>query len=39
MQQKHGLAFTVISDPGNTIAGRLGTLTRPSPEARATRTG
>jgi peroxiredoxin len=35
MQQKNGLDFTVVSDPGNTIAGRLGILTRPSPEARA----
>jgi peroxiredoxin len=35
MQQKHGLAFSVVSDPGNLIAGRLGILTRPSPEARA----
>jgi peroxiredoxin len=35
MQQKNGLAFTVVSDPGNTIAGRLGILTRPSQEARA----
>jgi len=35
MQQKHSLAFAVVSDPGNTIAGRLGILTRPSPEARA----
>ena len=35
MQQKHGLAFTVVSDPGNTIASRLGILTRPSEEARA----
>ena len=35
MQQKNGLVFTVVSDPGNTIAGRLGILTRPSPEARA----
>jgi peroxiredoxin len=35
MQQKHSLAFTVVSDPDNTIAGRLGILTRPSPEARA----
>ena len=35
MQDKHGLAFTVLSDPGNTIARRLGILTRPSPEARA----
>jgi peroxiredoxin len=35
MQQKNGLAFTVVSDPGNAIAGRLGILTRPSEEARA----
>jgi peroxiredoxin len=35
MQQKNGLAFTVVSDPGNVIAGRLGILTRPSEEARA----
>jgi peroxiredoxin len=35
MQQKHGLAYTVVSDPGNAIAGRLGILTQPSPEARA----
>ena len=35
MQQKHSLAFTVVSDPGNVIAGRLGILTRPSDEARA----
>jgi peroxiredoxin len=35
MQQKHSLAFTVVSDPGNAIAGRLGILARPSPEARA----
>jgi peroxiredoxin len=35
MQQKHSLAFTVVSDPGNTIAGRLGILTHPSEEARA----
>jgi peroxiredoxin len=31
MQQKNSLAFTVVSDPGSTIAGRLGILTRPSP--------
>ena len=31
MQQKNGLAFTVVSDPGNTIADRLGILTRPRP--------
>ena len=35
MQQKNGLAFTVVSDPGNAIAGGLGILTRPSEEARA----
>ena len=35
MQQKHDLAFAVVSDPGNTIAGRLGILTQPSPEVRA----
>ena len=35
MQQKHSLAFAVVSDPGNTIAGRLDILTRPSGEARA----
>jgi peroxiredoxin len=34
MQQKHGLAFAVVSDPGNVIARRLGILTRPSAEAR-----
>ncbi len=34
-QQKHRLAFAVVSDPGNAIAGRLGILTRPAPEARA----
>jgi peroxiredoxin len=34
MQQKHNLAFTVVSDPGNVIAGRLGILTQPSGEAR-----
>jgi peroxiredoxin len=35
MQQKHSLGFTVVSDPGNVIAGGLGILTRPSPDARA----
>jgi peroxiredoxin len=35
MQQKHGLAFTVVSDPGNTLAGRLGILTQPPDECRA----
>jgi hypothetical protein len=32
---KHGLAFTVLSDPGNSVARGLGILTRPSDEARA----
>jgi peroxiredoxin len=35
MQQKDELGFTVVSDPGNAIAGRLGILTGPSEEARA----
>jgi peroxiredoxin len=35
MQEKHDLAFTVLSDPGNTIARGLGILTQPSDEARA----
>jgi peroxiredoxin len=35
MRQKHELAFTVLSDPGNGIARELGILTRPSDEARA----
>jgi peroxiredoxin len=35
MQQKHGLTFTVVSDPGNTIAGRLGIRTQPPDECRA----
>jgi peroxiredoxin len=35
MQQKNHLAFTVVSDPGNAIAGRLGILTQPSEDARA----
>jgi peroxiredoxin len=35
MQQKHDLAFTVLSDPGNVIARHLGILTKPSEEARA----
>jgi peroxiredoxin len=35
MQQKHGLAFTLVSDPGNTIAGRLGILMQPADECRA----
>ena len=35
MQQKNDLAFTVVSDPGNAIAGHLGILTGPSEEARA----
>jgi len=35
MQQKHDLAYPVLSDPGNVIARRLGILTHPSGEARA----
>ena len=35
MQQKHNLAFTVLSDPGNVIARGLGILTQPSQGARA----
>jgi len=35
MQQKHDLAFTVLSDPGNVVARHLGILTQPSDEARA----
>ena len=35
MQQKHKLAFAVVSDPGNTIAGRLGLLTQPPDECLA----
>ncbi|HEX6524977.1 MAG TPA: peroxiredoxin-like family protein [Streptosporangiaceae bacterium] len=35
MRDKHDLAFTVLSDPGNSVARSLGILTRPSDEARA----
>jgi peroxiredoxin len=35
MTEKNELAFTVVSDPGNTIASQLGILTGPSAEARA----
>src|SRR5271170_156266 len=35
MQQKHDLAFPVLSDPGNTLAHYLGVLSAPSAEARA----
>ena len=35
MQEKHDLAFTVLSDPGNSIARDLGILTHPSDEVRA----
>lgn len=34
MQEKNELAFTVLSDPGNSIARALGVLTQPSDEAR-----
>jgi len=33
MQQKNSLGFTVVSDPGNTIAGRLGIVMRHSDES------
>jgi peroxiredoxin len=35
MQDKHDLAFTVLSDPGNALARTLGILTQPSGDARA----
>lgn len=35
MQERHDLGYAVLSDPGNTVARRLGILTRPSEEARA----
>jgi peroxiredoxin len=35
MAEKHELTFTVVSDPGNTIAGQLGILTAPSADVRA----
>jgi peroxiredoxin len=35
MQEKHDLAFTVLSDPGNRIARDLGILTQPSEQVRA----
>jgi peroxiredoxin len=34
MQEKNNLAFAVLSDPGNTLARRLGVLTQPSADAR-----
>jgi peroxiredoxin len=34
MEQKHDLSYTVLSDPGNQIAGKLGILTSPSDGAR-----
>jgi peroxiredoxin len=35
MQQKHDLAFAVLSDPGNVLAHLLGIVTSPSSEVRA----
>jgi peroxiredoxin len=35
MQEKNRLAFTVLSDPGNSLVRRLGVLTQPSPDARS----
>ena len=34
MREKQSLAFTVLSDPGNTLARHLGVLTRPTEEVR-----
>jgi peroxiredoxin len=34
-QQKNELTFTVVSDPGNTIATRLGVMTAPTEDAKA----
>jgi peroxiredoxin len=38
MQQKHDLTYTVLSDPGNQLAGALGILTAPTAEVRAAQT-
>lgn len=35
MQETNELAFTVLSDPGNQIAGELGVLTEPTPDVKA----
>ena len=35
VQEKNELSFVVLSDPGNTIAARLGVLTAPSQDAQA----
>jgi peroxiredoxin len=35
MQEKNGLTFTVLSDPGNQVAAGLGVLTAPNDDARA----
>ena len=35
MAEKNDLAFTVVSDPGNRVAGQLGILTTPTVDARA----
>ena len=34
MQEKHELTFTVLSDPGNQVAGALGILTAPTDDVR-----
>jgi peroxiredoxin len=34
-QEKNELTFTVLSDPGNTVANRLGVMTAPTDEAQA----
>ena len=39
MQEKNGLTFKVVSDPGNSLAVALGILTEPSGEIRAVQEG
>jgi peroxiredoxin len=34
MQEKNGLTYTVVSDAGSQIAGQLGIMTEPAPEAK-----
>ncbi|MBA3866408.1 MAG: AhpC/TSA family protein [Solirubrobacterales bacterium] len=39
MQEKNGLEFAVLSDPGNLLTGAVGILTEPLPEVRAAQLG
>lgn len=39
MQQRHSLAYTVLSDPGNAVAGALGILTAPTDAVRDAQAG